>query len=1186
MISVECQERGLLLENIWDTHISLVNACLLRYESEKTSQYSRFLSEIEKIKVSYSDCFDSLMKENKEMRTIAEDRDFSIKKLMYDNNSLKRREARLNKTIKSLGSAVGDLKEMLDSVLAENIKLKLSKEEEHNLRKGERDILKKQYEEMIKGKTRAKNEIFQRLEKLMNPSTLMASPSKILSSQQTFAFDQENSDAIKENVASLGTLKEILVKEEDEEFNFTDDFEGMAELFVKEIGVDTKDLLPVNNKETTTRDLSKYFSREQSAQTVYFDEINEENENQDYNNSEERRSVSTVSPSKGGFRGSFLNNDNILLENMVESKLQIKGTPLEKQVFIKKRMFSFSSESLKHLENFKEIQSYTLTGICIWYSQEIENFFNILKIFTENLNQENFYEVLQGFDWETFPNLLQNILLIHEQFIQNIKNRDTARSKEILQHKIELLERKIEMDEAEKMRNLFRNNYNKLREKFEEFYKMTIQIQSMQNDDEFAHQNSLNPAQNPEIATKRRKSLTVLPDEKKEFLEKISENTNKRKVKTMIKEKKKPTNIIIKKPEEDNSPQIPREEPIPLARSKTNIKKFEDITEKVLESKKIVNFSIKKPKDLADIVPNQENSNSLHSVELKPPPLTPSMQVFSSSGQKNSFLIGGSESFSDFKQIEEEKTNRNKAETVKLRNNHPEEEKEQKNRSETTKFSNIKKKLPQEKFMKMNQSYMVKGFANNISLTNANDFDVKNTLELIDREKNEVLRLEEKKLKEKQEFQDMVANEKMIDLINQANNVLPQKKSWDKINSQNADKCYAFMHRVEVSEILPSKKVTLSTILKTISQLLTELIKLKQKKQGNFNPLFFILYEFLYQRYGNMRERAEAKMIKIFQGCVSHLDLPRVRNFSRLLSILPDKANPLTKTFDGNDLEFYLSYFCLLDDHPMSNIPGIMLAMSPQEHAFTALAKALEVFTRYCNNYSNIFSKVKIESYINQIKAVKIDDPIISRKYVVDVDFVIEKIFELRNEAFKTYKIPFLAVDIDYNEALNINEFMLLIRNIERNKYSEKEIVELFKNEYDFYDEEKEEKCMSFKRFAFICEKENIIGIKKQEEFVNQISDEVRNIKQLKDEWDVKKNLIKLRLIKTNYYNSFYIKVLKLIEAHLQIKNAQDQEENKKVWMQYRIIDEESNAFLLQFETECCLPKEINLISEKAGEIF
>jgi len=1109
IISKECQERGTLLNNIWNIHISLVNACLTRAENEKTSQYVNFLSEIEKIKNCYSASFDTLTKENKEKTVVLEDRDFLIKKYTHDNTSLKRKETRLNKTIQSLGDAINELKDMFDSVLAENIKLKLSKDEESNLRKGEREILKKQYDDLVKRKNTVNQGIFQRVEKLIH-AQVMRSPSKDIYSQNSNILSFELVDGMEtgKESQSIGTLKDIVlkdIKEENEEHLNFEELDGMTELFTKEIGVDTKDLLPVNNQETTTKDLAKYFSREESAQTVYFDEINDENEMNDKMVAFDPLEKPMASPSIfGRIRGSYLNTGDMVLEQMLESKADLKGSPFEKQFLIKKRMFSFSAESLQHLEKFKEIQSYTLTGICEWYSGELQNFFKFLNLLIDNLDKENFMEIVEHFDWVTFAEMFRNINLIHEQFIKNIKNRDTTRSKEILQHKIELLERKIEMDEAEKMRNLFQNNYNKLRQKFEEFYKMTIKIQSMNEEEENqANNQNLSPSlpQNHESRPKRRKSMTMInAEEKKEFLEKIQEEMKRKKGRTMIKSKnsdQKSKNYSVKKwsdEEKDDHPMMKSKNQIPA-------KKFEDLPEKVSDMKKITHFSVRKPP--AEEIKNNEHdgtSNSIHSIDLK---IAPNLNIPIAAHYQS---IEGTQSFNDFQVLED---------SIRV---HP--------IPTAMKSSFMNRKIVKDKSSKALQSGYMPPPKKSMG---ADTFDVKGTLELLDKEKNEVMRLEEKNLKEQREFKDMIANEKMIDLINQANNVLPQKKSWDKINSLNADKCYAFLHRIEVSEIGPSRKVTLNTVLKTISQLFTQLIKLKFKKQGNLNPLFFILYEFLMQRYGNSRERAEGKMIKIFQGCKTHLELPRVKNFARLLSILPDKNDSLFSTYDGNDLDFYLHYFMLLDDHPMSNIPGIMLAMSPQEGAFTALAKALEILSKFCGNYTGIISKIKQENFINQIKAVKLDDPIVSRKYVVDVDFVLEKFFEIRDEVFKIYKMPFLAVDVDYNEALNINEFMLLIRNIEKNKYSEKQIVEIFGNEYDFYDEEKEEKCMSFKRFAFVCERENIISLKKQDQLMHEVTDEVKNIKQLKDDWDVKKNLIKLKLIKTNYYNSFYIKVIKII---------------------------------------------------------
>lgn len=825
----ECQEKGTLLQKIWDIHISLVNASVTRLEAEKNTQYSNFISEVEKIRNAYSSLLDNLSKENKEKNALIEDKDYLIKKLTRDITSLKKKETRSNKTIQSLGDAINELKDMFDSVLSENIRLKLSKDEETNLRKGERDILKKQFDSLVKSKNQAKQGIFQRVEKLMKTQVLAHSPSKESSSKEgrSFAFELDLLEAGKD-LNSFGTLKDIVLKdireEEIEEMN--QDLDGMTELFTKEIGVDTKDLLPVNNKETTTKDLARYFSKEESAQTVYFDEINEENEMNAAAGSDPDKALGSPFSKIGRLRGSVLSPGTIKLEQIIEAKGEFTGSPLEKQLLVKRRMFSFSDDAMHHLDKFKEIQSYTLTGICEWYSGEIEGFFSFVRILTENLQSDDFFARIESFDWLGFGESFRNVSVIHEQFIKNIKNRDTTRSKEILEHKIELLERKIEMDDAEKMRNLFRNNYNKLREKFEEFYRMTIKIQNLNEEEEPTMQSIMPGAlfESPnDPRKKRRKSMTLInEDDKKEFLTKIQEEFKRKKGKTMVKpkiseQKSAMTRTIItpmKKYFDDEK------DLLPVLKTKTSpIQKFEDIPDQPAEvGRKITHFSIKKPEETKE--KEKDNSNSI-SIEGKGPP------NFNLGSRPSNIGIKITQSYNDLGVIEDTPLLEPPPQTQPL--------------PLTTKSS--LKKITKEKSAKMMQSvYLSKNLLFNEnaegSSTNMNaNFDVRGTLEMIDKEKREVQRLEEKKLKEQQDFKDLIANEQMIDLINKANNLLPQKKSWDKISSPNAEKCYAFLHRIEVSEIGPTKLVTLSTVLKTISQLTTELIKLRYKKQGNLNPL-------------------------------------------------------------------------------------------------------------------------------------------------------------------------------------------------------------------------------------------------------------------------------------------------------------------------------------------------------------
>ena len=114
---------------------------------------------------------------------------------------------------------------------------------------------------------------------------------------------------------------------------------------------------------------------------------------------------------------------------------------------------------------------------------------------------------------------------------------------------------------------------------------------------------------------------------------------------------------------------------------------------------------------------------------------------------------------------------------------------------------------------------------------------------------------------------------------------------------------------------------------------------------------------------------------------------------------------------------------------------GTSFLLSVKESQFLGLSHALEIFTNYAKSkLTNERYKIKIEDMINKIKATKVLDPLVSRKYVVDVDFIIEKMLWVRNEVFNKYFDIFQSVDLDKDNSININEFIFLMRNLERKR--------------------------------------------------------------------------------------------------------------------------------------------------------
>lgn len=159
---------------------------------------------------------------------------------------------------------------------------------------------------------------------------------------------------------------------------------------------------------------------------------------------------------------------------------------------------------------------------------------------------------------------------------------------------------------------------------------------------------------------------------------------------------------------------------------------------------------------------------------------------------------------------------------------------------------------------------------------------------------------------------------------------LSKKLNFSKIQTPNFDKCFNFLLRINVSELQPRKNVSLQTIIKTISLIQIDLIKKINSEKGknsNWVPLFYYLYEILFVKYNKSREQTEKKLLKIIQGCLNYLELPRVLSFAKFLNIIPDEQNK----YDGDDLFLYCNLLSHLDDNPMIHIPGLTLAMSPQD---------------------------------------------------------------------------------------------------------------------------------------------------------------------------------------------------------------------------------------------------------------
>lgn len=163
-----------------------------------------------------------------------------------------------------------------------------------------------------------------------------------------------------------------------------------------------------------------------------------------------------------------INSDTLFEKNARESVFQRYSkrnlTKKLPSLQMRKRMFTFNLETQANLHRLKELQGFTLTKLCDYYSEEMTKFYGAV-----NNSVEDAIEEKEEVDWmDVYDKICKN-KICHEQFMDALYKRDSLRMKEILDQKIELIQQKID---TEQMVIELKNSKNKVdiyTKKYQEF---------------------------------------------------------------------------------------------------------------------------------------------------------------------------------------------------------------------------------------------------------------------------------------------------------------------------------------------------------------------------------------------------------------------------------------------------------------------------------------------------------------------------------------------------------------------------------------------------------------------------------------------------------------------------------------------------------------------------------------------
>ncbi|KAL4477527.1 hypothetical protein ABPG74_002677 [Tetrahymena malaccensis] len=354
-----------------------------------------------------------------------------------------------------------------------------------------------------------------------------------------------------------------------------------------------------------------------------------------------------------------------------------------------------------------------------------------------------------------------------------------------------------------------------------------------------------------------------------------------------------------------------------------------------------------------------------------------------------------------------------------------------------------------------------------------------------------------------------------------------------------------------------------STILKQINLIYQDRIKQVQE-----NPRFKEIscpnfsYIFLTKIFG-LKKIVDQKFIIFILSLKRYMQIFRINMFARFLGILEQKSLNFT-------LDEFNKYIETLDYIQNQCNIGKDLEISESETKYYVPYIKVAAFV---GNFADArFTTEETTEFKKEVDQLKENDPRYPNVQVTDFDVFVHKMLNkyrmLVNRA-KTYVInAFNASDLDGNGVCNLEEFLILNRNIEADNYNEEILTEIFNENADSFEEG--EPNLTFNKFAVVCVDFNLFSDEAQDKFLNiRLKREIDlKFEDLKKVWPQKKQDYERKI------NSFKFTDQKIKDKWMEITNvlnerltSNESQELKPLLIAEKILERELE-FLEIFEQE------------------
>ncbi|CAK62343.1 unnamed protein product (macronuclear) [Paramecium tetraurelia] len=274
------------------------------------------------------------------------------------------------------------------------------------------------------------------------------------------------------------------------------------------------------------------------------------------------------------------------------------------------------------------------------------------------------------------------------------------------------------------------------------------------------------------------------------------------------------------------------------------------------------------------------------------------------------------------------------------------------------------------------------------------------------------------------------------------------KQLIDKIKTKNMTKFTNFL--------------PLKAVLKYITTLYFDKIhNQKEQKQLKDQDMSAFIYNYYMQQFGYTKVTEQRFMILVL-SIKKNVKLVRANVFAKFMGLFEENQN-----YSANEQQRYLEALEYVTNQ--QNLGITIKDNESESRYFIPYVRALSYLSQL-QQYN--FSQEEFNYLKSEFEELKENDPKGQNKLgIIDFDLMMIRVLQIfRNNVEKTkaYVInAFAASDLDGNGMCNIDEWLLLNRHIEGEKYDEDKLIDAFEENADLIVEE--EKNLSFETFSILC---------------------------------------------------------------------------------------------------------------------